>query len=297
MAEESVIFHAKERTNVVIGIDWENIRRSASDYGVNLEPTELCDVLFGVGSLFGDIVGAQVFGDWSLRIDDGAEFNQKGVQPFQAPRTIHGKDRTDAVMLLEVWDWIREIEGLGVLLLATGDADFQILVNKCKAVGLRVVLSAFSPSFSTDLMSAAAFFPLEGEIAGVRPLEHGRVPVLSPARYGTADRQLTDFVLRIDQFSRNVSFVGYGKLCREWMIDWGVGRSDRDCFDLMERWQNQGIVETYQVSNPVNPQYPTTAVRLHLDHPVVQEILELNSASEGDAFSDDMFQSPRNSHL
>lgn len=283
MSDEGIIRNAKERTGIVIAIDWENIRRSAMDYGLDLHPTGLCDVLFEVGTLFGDVIGAQVFGDWSLRMDDGSEFQENGVQPFQAPRTIHGKDRTDAVMLLEVWDWIREKEGLGFLLLATGDADFQILVNKCKDVGLRVILAAFSPSFSTDLLSAAPFFPLESEMSEVRLAEHGLVPVLSHARYGTVDRQLADFVVRIDRFSRNVSFVGYGKLCREWMVDWGVGRSERDCFDLMERWQSQGIVETYQVPNPMNPLYPTTAVRLQREHPLVREIMEKGT----DAYTDD----------
>lgn len=286
MAAVNVIFPARERTGVVFAIDWENIRRSAVHCGVQITATDLCDILFGIGSLFGDVVGAKTFGDWSANLDDGAEFSRNSVQPYHAPRTVHGKDRSDAAMILEVWDWVRDQQGVGIVILATGDADFQILVDKCKSINVRVLLTAFAPNLSSDMRAVAPFFPIEGELESARRPVHGDVPVFVNNDLPPHSQALLRFVPRMDQFSRTLSFVGYGKLCHEWMIDWGVANTERDCFDFMDIWQEQGVVETYSVNNPGNPRYPTTAVRLCKDHPKVREILDQNTLG-GPPDSDD----------
>ena len=89
---------------VLLAIDWENIRRGAQLYQRSVTPQTLYEAMRNVGEVFGEVRGGKAFGDWGLRPDDGVAFNETGIQPYQAPRTLAGKDRSDPAMLLEVYD-------------------------------------------------------------------------------------------------------------------------------------------------------------------------------------------------
>ena len=86
------------------------------------------------------MLGGKAFGDWSLRPDDGREFAQHGITPYHAPRTADGKDRSDPAILLEVYEWIRDREDCGTVILGSGDSDYQVLVDRARARGRRIVL-------------------------------------------------------------------------------------------------------------------------------------------------------------
>ena len=144
---------------VLLAIDWENIRRGAQLYQRSVTPRSLYDAMRNVGEVFGEVKGGKAFGDWGLRPDDGVAFSETGIQPYQAPRTMAGKDRSDPAMLLEVYDWLRDRDDCGVIILASGDSDFQILVDRAKDMGRRIVLCAFSQSVARDMLAVA---PLTG---------------------------------------------------------------------------------------------------------------------------------------
>ena len=127
-----------------------------------------------VGRVFGEVVGGKAFGDWSLRPEDGREFAEHDIVPYHAPRTSTGKDRSDPAILLEVYEWIRDREDRGTVILGSGDADYQALVDRARVHWRRIVLCAFSQSVSRDMLAAAPLFPLEAEL-GIQLAEHGDV--------------------------------------------------------------------------------------------------------------------------
>ena len=195
---------------VLIAIDWENIRRGAQLYHLNVRPTDLCRAMQEVGSISGEVAGGKAFGDWSLRPDDGREFAEHDIVPHHAPRTRAGKDRSDPAILLEVYEWIRDREDCGTVILGSGDADYQALVDRARVHGRRIVLCAFSQSVSRDMLATAPFFPLEAEL-GIRLAEHGDVNLALAAVPVTEDAG-TDNVL--ERFLREMHNLEPVELCR-----------------------------------------------------------------------------------
>ena len=267
---------SQQRQGVLIAIDWENIRRGAQLYQRKVSLAELCRAMTDVGSVFGEVKGGKAFGDWSLRPDDGREFAEHDIVPYHAPRSSMGKDRSDPAILLEVYEWIRDREDCGTVILGSGDADYQALVDRARLHGRRIVLCAFSQSVSRDMLATAPLFPLEAEL-GIQLAEHGDVEVPDIAVPGAYDADI-DYVLRrfvreMHRLEGRLNFVGYGILCNQWMLDWGIAWNEYECRKLVDEYQQAGIVERYEVVNPNNPDWPTSAVRLVITNEAVRQVL------------------------
>ena len=261
---------------VLLAIDWENIRRGAQLYGRSVRPAELCRVMTDVGGVFGEVKGGKAFGDWSLRPDDGREFSEQDIVPYHAPRSSAGKDRADPAILLEVYDWIRDREDCATIILGSGDADYQVLVDRARLHGRRIVLCAFSQSVSRDMLATAPLFPLEAEL-GIQLAEHGDVEVpvtvVSDAEDTGVDDVLQRFVREMYRLESRMNFVGYSMLCNQWMLDWGIAWNEFECRKLIDECQQAGIVERHEVVNPNNPDWPTSAVRLVRTNETVRRAL------------------------
>ena len=116
----------------------------------------MCRAMRQVGGVFGQVAGGKAFGDWNGPwADDGRKFTDEGMVLYRAPRTGAGKDRTDPAVLLEVYEWIRDREDCGTVILGSGDADYQVLVDRARMYGKRIVVCAFSQSVSRDLLATA----------------------------------------------------------------------------------------------------------------------------------------------
>ena len=257
---------SQSRRAVMIAVDWENIRRGAQLYQRRISPAELCQAMRDVGGVFGQVVGGKAFGDWSLRPDDGREFAEQDISPYHAPRTSAGKDRSDPAILLEVYEWIRDRDDCGTVILGSGDADYQVLVDRARSYGKRIVLCAFSASVSRDMLATAPLFPLEAEL-GIQMAEHGDVNLdLAAAALESEDSASDDvlgrFVRQMYNLESRMNFVGYSMLCNRWMPDWGLAWNEYECRKLLDEYQDAGIVERHEVINPNNPDWPTGAVRL-----------------------------------
>ena len=246
----------QRRQGVLIAIDWENIRRGAQLHRRRVGPAELCRAMREVGGVLGQVSGGKVFGDWTLRPDDGREFAEQDIVPYHAPRTAAGKDRADPAILLEVYDWIRDREDCATIILGSGDADYQVLVDRARVHGRRIVLCAFSQSVSRDMLAAAPLFPLEAEL-GIRLAEHGDGDVeVAPAPEtddGGVDDLQTKFVREMHNLESRMNFVGYGMLCNQWMLDWGMGWNEYECRRLVDECLAAGIVERLRSSTPTTP--------------------------------------------
>ena len=259
------------QTGVLIAIDWENIRRGAQMYQQAVTPRALCDAMKSVGEVFGEVRGGKVFGDWSLRREDGASFSMAGIEPYNAPRTMAGKDRTDPSIILEVYDWIRDREDCKYIILGSGDSDYQALVDRAKDNGRRMIICAFSQSVARDMLAVAPLFPLEAEL-GFRLREHGTLPSPAETQQLSLD-VLQSFVRQMDRLEGSLNFVGYNKLCTQWMLDWGIASTEYECYRLIDQWIYDEILERHDVANPNNPSFPTSAIRLIRSNDHVRDLL------------------------
>ncbi len=266
----------------MIAVDWENIRRGARFYDRRVGPAELCLALQQVGCIFGEVMGGKAFGDWSLRPDDGREFAVHGITPYQAPRTSAGKDRSDPAILLEVYEWIRDREDCRTVILGSGDSDYQVLVDRARQRGRRIVLCAFSGSVARDLLAVVPLFPLEAEL-GIQLAEHGDVPVdlsVEPAENSTGAADVLDrFIREMYDLEGRMNYVGFGMLCGQWMLDWGLGWNEHESRQLVGKYRDLGIVERHEVFNPNRPDWPTSAVRLVRSHETVRQALGFSDAA------------------
>ena len=264
---------AATKAGVLMAIDWENIRRGAQMYQQSVSPRALCDAMKSVGEVFGEVRGGKVFGDWSLRREDAAAFTLAGIEPYNAPRTMAGKDRTDPSILLEVYDWVRDREDCPWIILGSGDSDYQALVDRAKTNGRRIIICAFSQSVARDMLAVAPLFPLEAEL-GFRLPEHGTI-VGGDGMTSTQDA-LQTFVRQMDRLEGSMNFVGYNKLCTQWMLDWGIASTEYECYRLIDQWLYDEVVERHDVANPNNPAYPTSAIRLIRSNETVRDLLGFN---------------------
>ena len=258
-------------TGVLIAIDWENIRRGAQLYQQSITPRSLCDAMKSVGETFGEVRGGTAFGDWGLRREDAAAFTLAGIQPYNAPRTMAGKDRTDPSILLEVYDWIRDREDCQYIVLGSGDSDYQALVDRAKSNGRRIIICAFSQSVARDMLAVAPLFPLEAELGFNLP-EHGNF-ASGDGEIMSSQDALQVFVRQMDRLETAMNFVGYNKLCTQWMLDWGIASTEYECYRLIDQWLYDEILERHDVANPNNPAYPTSAIRLIRSNESVRDLL------------------------
>ena len=256
---------SRQARGVLVAIDWESIRRGAQMYQRTVTPAELCRAMREVGSIFGEVAGGKAFGDWKMWSDDGRQFTEQDIALYHAPHTGAGKDRTDPAILLEVYEWIRDREDCGTVILGSGDADYQALVGRARLHGTRIVLCAFSQSVSRDMLSTAPLFPLEAEL-GIQTAVHGDVDVSvrhAPAGDDAgADDALERFVREMDRLEGRLNFVGYNMLVNQWMLDWGIAWNEFECRKLIDEYQQAGIVDRHEVINRNNPDWPTSAIRL-----------------------------------
>ncbi len=161
--------------------------------------------------------------------------------------------------------WIRDRDDCATIILGSGDADYQVLVDRARVHGRRIVLCAFSQSVSRDMLATAPLFPLEAKL-GIRLAEHRDVDVeiapVSEVDDNDVDDLLVKFVREMHQLEGRMNFVGYGMLCNQWMLDWGIAWNEYECRRLVDEYLEEGMVERHEVVNPNNPDWPTAAVKL-----------------------------------
>ena len=266
---------------VLIAIDWENIRRGARMCQVEVTPQAVVQAMTSIGRIFGEVLGGKAFGDWSLRPEDGRAFTEADITLYHAPRTMAGKDRSDPSILLEVYDWIRDREDCQFIILGSGDSDYQVLVDRARALDRRIILCAFSQAVGRDMLAAAPLFPLEAEL-GIHLAEHGDVAVKTRAPQENAsssgnDVALGTLIMEMNRLEGRMNFVGYNMLCNQWMLDWGIGWNEYECRKLVDDLVQDGVVERHDVFNPNNPQFPTSAVRLVRTNETVRSARGFNS--------------------
>ncbi len=119
-------------------------RRLLRQAQAEITPQAVAQAMTAVGRIFGEVLGGKAFGDWSLRPEDGRAFTEADITLYHASRTMAGKDRSDPSILLEVYDWVRDLEDCGFIILGSGDSDYQVLVDRARGRDRRIIMCAFS---------------------------------------------------------------------------------------------------------------------------------------------------------
>ena len=124
---------------------------------------------------------------------------------------------------------------------------------------------------------------------GIQLAEHGDVKVELPEVPGEsaagADYALGRFVRKMCDLETRMNYVGFGMLCGQWMLDWGLGGNEQECRRLVDECLDRGILERHEVFNPHRPDWPTSAVRLVRTDDTVRQALGLSDAPAPDSAS------------
>ena len=67
--------------------------------------------------------------------------------------------------------------------------------------------------------------------------------------------------------------MGNGMLCNQWMLDWRIAWNECECRRLVNEYLDAGIVESHEVVNRNNPDWPMSAVRLVWRNEAVRQAL------------------------
>lgn len=57
------------------------------------------------------------------------------------------------------------------------------------------------------------------------------------------------------------------------MLDWRIAWTEFECRELVDEYQQAGIVERHEVANRSNPDWPTSAIRLVRTNETVRRAL------------------------
>ena len=68
------------------------------------------------------------------------------------------------------------------------------------------------------------------------------------------------FVREMHKLEGRLNFVGYGMLCNQWMLDWGLGWNERECRRLIDEYQTEQLPAP---CNGVNYQFANYRANLH----------------------------------
>ncbi|MFQ5875037.1 MAG: NYN domain-containing protein, partial [Dehalococcoidia bacterium] len=232
---------------------------------------DVCEAFRALATEFGDYRGGTAFGDWTLRPEDARTFEERGLQAYNVLRSRTGKDRSDPAMMLEVYDWVRDRDDIGVVILGSGDSDFKELIRRGKQRGKELIVFAIAATISGELPKMTGPFPLQSRM---RLTPKSRAGPLPGFPLSEDLRRFQAFVLRLDSVERKLPYVVYSYL-RDTLLSpaWGAGNTELDRAMFLSDAEEKGIMEFDTVDNPKVPGKKTTIVRLNRDNEIVKELL------------------------
>ena len=254
-------------TGVLIAIDWENIRKGAQRMGLQIPAAQAAGAINSIATMFGQVRQATAFGDWNLRPQDAAAFRSSGVSAHHAPRSSAGRDQSYTSIILEVYDWLKDRPECSYIVIASGDSDYEALVQRATLHGARIIISAFSDSISRDMLAAAPFFPLEAELPVVPPPQWEPEDTAGMTR---TKATLEPLVQMMEHLESTLKFVGYTRLCSQWMLDWNIARDSDEAYHILQYWQGRGVLAKHRIPKQEPHTQRILALRLERQHADVQ---------------------------
>lgn len=262
----------------VLLLDYENIHIGMeTTFGAIPDVHVLVEAIKHKFSDNAQIIIGKAYGDWERFPGVPAMLQKEQITPVyigakrnlgseSAFRTGVAKNAADIQLALDALELIYEKKKIKNYILISGDYDFVPLVIKLHSHSKRVCVSGISRHTSKDLRDLAGQdFIFLDELLGLKPLN---TPNIQSVNW----RGFVNYIAIREK--GNLNFLGK-KYIAEQIPSELLGRhTSREArLDVIGEAIAAGILKTYKVNNPTNPQRPTSAITLNRDNDFVKSII------------------------
>lgn len=258
--------------NVVVLIDYENVYWSMKrQYATVLEPGKLIDSLRELAEKYGTVCLMQAYADFDNEEFHGllSELQRRSVEPRHVFSKNYEdgtrKNAADIEMSLDALEMMYNREDVQVFILVCGDRDMIQVTRKLRGRGRSVYVVSVEKATSKDLIAFANGFVTVENLLGINPA----------SAFG-----LEALVRRLHVLEMGMPFVGLKYFMR---VLSGADHGDQRIYDLVNRAIAEEVIRTYQVPNPNDERFPTTACRLNTEHELVKKTLKLGGQDGAEA--------------
>lgn len=256
----------------VIFLDYENIYWSMKrQYNQAPEPGRLMEALQDWAGRFGYVCLMQAYADFDNEEFHGllSELQRRSVEPRHVFSKNYEdgtrKNAADIEMSLDALELMYNRPDVAIFVMVCGDRDMIQVIRKLKGRGKQVYVTAVEKAMSKDLIAFANGFVTLESLLGVIP----------PAGL-TAET----IVRRLYGMEAAMPFVGLKYFMK---VLSGTDCSDQRVYEMVNKAIADDIVRTYQVPNPHDERFPTTACRLNIEHEAVRRVLVTGVPNTGAA--------------
>ena len=246
----------------VVFMDYENIYWSMKrQYNYVPEPGRLIESLRELSGKYGTVCLMQAYADFDNPEFHGllSELQRRSVEPRHVFSKNYDdgtrKNAADIEMSLDALELMYNRDDVDVFVLVCGDRDMIQVIRKLRARGKQVYVVAVEKAMSKDLIGFANGFSTVELLLGVTP---------------AAPVGLEAMIRRLHTMEASMPFVGLKYFMK---VLSGGEHSDQRIYDLVNKAIADDILRTYQVPNPYDERFPTTACRLNFEHEGVKRAL------------------------
>ena len=261
-------------------IDYENIHIGLEKhFGLAFSPPRLVKTLRSDVIKNARFLVCRAYADWDRFPGVQREMEGAGIEPIYAGskrwyrlQQQSGKrlgERTaantaDVKLALDAQRVVLTNENIRAVLLASGDGAFLSLVQDLRKTGTKVYVCAVKADTSQDLQEAADDFRALEDLFGVVAIPKLGLP---------EGVDWEAFVGQLSSLENALPFVGL-KYYRDHILSESiVGDQPNAKLRCINDAVAQDVIEVYKVDNPQLPAFPTSAIRLRRESPMVQLIL------------------------
>jgi hypothetical protein len=262
----------------VLFLDYENIHIGmATTFGAVPDVKILVNAIKQHFSEYGNIIIGKAYGDWESFPGVPAALQKEQIEPVYigakrqlgqevTPRIGVAKNAADIQLALDAQELVYTKRSMKNYILISGDYDFVPLVILLHSHSKKVCVSGISRRTNKELRDlVGGDFVYLDELLGLKPLNTPNVPSVNWSA-------LVQFFAYREKGS--MSFLGRKLIASQIPAEiLGNYNSYEGRMMVLGEAISAGILEMYQVPNPVTPAYPTAAVKLNKANDFVKSVL------------------------
>ncbi len=277
-------------------------------------PADVARALVRYAGQLGRVTLARAYADWSHLGGAARDMTAARLSPVLVPASARGEDRSHVQLAVDALQALFAGDEPEAFLLVTGDATLLPLVQALRADGSEVTVVSPAATADDELRAEAdVFLTVEEVLAGAvatpaqardraggeprdgyapagrggwgdgspRGGRPGRAPHPTPVHGPEVEFSVYDwapFVRLVDELEQRLPFVGVRYLVNKVLGPHNCGTDDpRLKREILNRAQDDGLIEMFPVGNVGERSDPVTACRLDREHAVVVGILGASS--------------------